>query len=212
MSDSASKHPDELDRLRRASGGDRQLLAELFEGQRERLRRLVKLRLHGRLQSRLDASDIIQDAYLQAAAELPRYLHNPKMPFGLWLRTIALQKLTELHRRHLGVQARDASREVSLYVGPTPQASSAALAAQLIGQLTSASEAAVRAELKLRVQEALNEMDALDREVLALRHFEQLSNQEVSQVLGISERAASNRHVRALLRLKTVLKGLDAAP
>ena len=114
-----------------------------------------------------------------------------------------------MHRKHLGVQARDASREVSLYAGPTPQASSAALAAKLVGQLTSASSAAVRAEQKLRVQAALNAMDPIDREILALRHFEQLSNQEAAQVLGLSEPAACNRHARALLRLKGALKDVD---
>ena len=123
------------------------------------------------------------------------------MPFFLWLRGIAGNKLLELHRHHLGTPMRDAGREVSLYRGALPEASSAALAARLLGRLTRPSEAAIRAEAKLRLQEALNAMDPIDREVLALRHFEQLTNAEAAQVLGITEAAAGKRYIRALERL-----------
>ena len=112
------------------------------------------------------------------------------------------QRLLQVHRRHLGAAMRDAGREVSLYRGALPQASSASLAAQLLGRLTSASQAAVRAEMQVQLQEALNGMDPIDREVLALRHFEELSNGEAAEVLGLSKTAASNRYVRALGRLK----------
>ncbi len=112
-----------------------------------------------------------------------------------------------LHRHHLGAQARDAGREVSLFRGPLPAADSRSLAAQLLGRLTTPSQAAVRAEIQLRMQEALNSMDALDREILALRHFEELSNTEAAAVLGLQKSAASNRHVRALKRLKEILDG-----
>jgi RNA polymerase sigma-70 factor (ECF subfamily) len=127
------------------------------------------------------------------------------MPFFLWLRFITGQKLLELHRYHLGAQARDAGREVSLYRGSLPETTSAALAAQLLGHLTRPSEAAIRAETKVRLQEALNRMEPLEREVLALRHFEHLSNAETAQVLGIQESAASKRYLRALKRLKDIL-------
>ena len=130
------------------------------------------------------------------------------MPFFLWLRGIVGNKLRELHRHHLGTQMRDAGREVSLYRGNMPDASSAALAAQLLGHATRPSEAAIRAEVKVRLQEALNTMDPLDREVLALRHFEQLTPAETAQVLGIKEKAAGMRYVRALKRLKEILTGL----
>ena len=138
------------------------------------------------------------------------------MPFFLWLRQLTGQKLIDLHRQHLGARMRDAGQEVSLYRGALPQASSQSLAAQLLGRLTSASQAAIRAETQLRVQEALNSMDPIDREVLALRHFEQLSNGETAQVLGLSESAASNRFVRALMRLKEIMAQVpdpgDSAP
>ena len=114
----------------------------------------------------------------------------------------------DTHRFHLGTQMRDAGQEVSLHRGPLPQVTSLSLAEQLLGKLTSASQAAMRVELKLRVQEALNSMDPQDREVLILRHFEELTNAETAQVLGIKPSAAVNRYVRALKRLKDVFQGM----
>jgi RNA polymerase sigma-70 factor (ECF subfamily) len=198
----------ELQALRQASQGDLRSLQDLLEGSRSRLRRMVRLRLDPRVQGRVDPSDVIQEAYLEVSRHLADYLRDPKLPFFLWLRLLTAQKLALAHRQHLGVRARDAGREVSLYRGAYPKASSAALAAQLMGRLTTPSQAAVAAELKVRLQEALNGMGELDREVLALRHFEQLSNAEAAQVLGIKETAAANRYVRALERLRGVLAGL----
>ncbi len=191
--------------LRAAAGGDNQRWGALLARHRERLRRMVALRLDHRLQGRIDPSDVIQEAFLTASARLAEYLKQPSMPFFLWLRFLTGQKLLELHRHHLGAQARDASREVSLYRGALPETTSAALAAQLLGHLTRPSEAAIRAEMKIRLQEALNSMEPLDREVLALRHFEQLSNAETARVLGLQESAASKRYLRALKRLKEIL-------
>jgi RNA polymerase sigma-70 factor (ECF subfamily) len=130
------------------------------------------------------------------------------MPFHLWLRLIAGQRLTDVHRYHVGSQMRDAGQEVSLHRGPFPQADSISLAAQLLGKMTSASKAAIRAEHKLIVQEALNGMDPIDREVVALRHFEHLSNDETALVLGLTKSAASNRYVRALKRLKEIMSSI----
>jgi RNA polymerase sigma-70 factor (ECF subfamily) len=196
------------DLLRRACAGDQQALAEVFSSHRDRLRQMVALRLDRRLQGRLDPSDVLQEAYLDFARRLPDYAREPAMPFYLWLRFLTGQRLIDLHRQHLGARMRDAGQEVSLYCGALPQASSASLAAQLLGRLTSASRAAIRAETQLRVQEALNQMDPIDREVLPLRHFEMLSNDETAAVLGIRKSAASNRYVRALKRLKQILTGL----
>jgi RNA polymerase sigma-70 factor (ECF subfamily) len=175
---------------------------------RERLIRMVQLRLDRRLQGRIDASDVIQDAFIEAWARYDDYRRDPTMPLYLWLRFIVGQKLLILHRHHLGVKARDAAREISLHHGALPEATSESLAAQLVGRDTSPSQAAVRAELQAQLQQSLNGMDAIDREVLALRHFEQLSNGETAQVLGISERAASNRYVRALKRLKEIMAAI----
>ena len=194
--------------LRLAGEGDRQSWGALLERHGGRLRRMVALRLDPRLQGRLAPSDVIQETYLEASARLAEYLREPTMPFFLWLRFLAGQKLVTLHRHHLGTKMRDAGREVSLYRGRLPETTSAALAAQLLGHDPRPSEAAARAELKVRLQEALNRMDPLDREVLALRHFEQLSWAETARTLGISEGAASKRYVRALKRLKAILSGL----
>jgi RNA polymerase sigma-70 factor (ECF subfamily) len=196
------------DLLRRACDGERQALAELFTRYRERLRQMVRLRLDRRLQGRLDPSDVLQEAYLDLARRLPEYGANPSVPFYLWLRALTGQRLIDFHRQHLGAKMRDAAQEVSLYRSALPQASSASLAAQLLGRLTSASRAAIRAETQIHVQEALNNMDPLDREVLTLRHFEMLTNEETAQVLGLRKSAASNRYVRALKRLKDILAGV----
>src|SRR5262249_51461017 len=196
------------DLLVRATGGDEQALADLFNRYRDRLRRMVHLRLDRRLQGRIDASDVLQEAFIDFARRFPQYASAGGMPFFLWLRQMTGQKLIDLHRHHLGAKMRDAGQEVSLYRGALPQASSVSLAAQLLGRLTSASRAAMRAETQLRVQEALNGMEPLDREGLTLRHFEMLTNEETAQVLGIKKTAASNRYIRALKRLKELLAGL----
>ncbi|MBX9625613.1 MAG: sigma-70 family RNA polymerase sigma factor [Gemmataceae bacterium] len=195
------------DMLRRAAAGDPAALAEEFSRHRPRLRRMVQLRLDRRLQGRVDPSDVLQEAYLEVARSLPEYLADPQIPFYLWARFVTGRKLQAVHRHHLGTLARDAGREVSLHRGTLPQASSVSLAEQLLGRYASPSQAAAKAELQVRVQDALNGMDPIDREVLALRHFEELSNAETAQVLGIGEAAASHRFVRALRRLKKLLAG-----
>jgi RNA polymerase sigma-70 factor (ECF subfamily) len=197
---------DEL--LQRAGGGDRQALADLFARHHDRLWRMIRLRLDRRLQGRLDPDDVLQETCLVYMQRFGEFAANPSVPFFLWLRGLAGQKLIDLHREHLGAKMRDAGREVSLFRGALPQASSVSLAHQLLGRLTTASQAAIRAELQLKMQEALNSMDAMDREVLTLRNFEMLSNEETAQVLGITKAAASSRHIRALKRLKDILSGL----
>jgi RNA polymerase sigma-70 factor (ECF subfamily) len=193
---------------RQLLGGERSIFETFFTLHRKRLRSMVELRLDWRLRGRLDASDVLQDAYLDLASRLDDYLRNPRLPPFLWLRLVVGERLINLHRHHLGAQMRDPAREVSLYRGAMPEASSAALAARLLGRHTSPSEAAIRAERALKLQEALNSLDPIDREVLALRHFEQLSRDETAQVLGITDQAAAKRYVRALRRLKAVLAAL----
>jgi RNA polymerase sigma-70 factor (ECF subfamily) len=195
--------------LRQSARGDPERFGALLEHYRPRLRRMIALRLDPRLHGRIDPSDVIQETYLEASARLAEYLHKGSMPFFLWLRFLAGQKLVTLHRHHLGRQMRDAGREVSLYRGRLPEASSTALAAQLLGREIRPSEAAIRAELKIRLQEALNSMEPLDREILALRHFEQLSLAETAQVLQLTESGACRRHMRALKRLRDLLSGLS---
>jgi RNA polymerase sigma-70 factor (ECF subfamily) len=166
---------------------------------------MVCIRLDRRLQGRVDESDVVQETLLEVTRRMDEYLRSRTMPFYLWMRQIAGQKLIDIHRQHLGTRMRNVGRELSLHRGPFPAASSISLAAQLLGHITSPSQAVVKAEARDQVQEALNKMDELDREVLALRHFEQLSNGEIAEVLGLTESGATARYVRALRRLKKVL-------
>jgi len=200
---------DEADLLRQATAGDQQALAALFARYCDRLRKTVRLRLDRRLSGRIDTSDVLQDVYLDVARRFPEYAGAPTVPFYIWLRSLTGQRLVDLHRRHLGAQMRDAGQEVSLHRGALPAASSVSLAQALLAGLTSPTQAAVREEMRLRLQEALNSMDPIDREVVVLRHFEELSNVEAAEVLGIEPPAASKRYIRALRRLKAIL---DAVP
>ncbi len=187
-----------LDRLQ---AGDQLALGELFSKYSDRLGRMIQFRLDGRLKGRIATSDVLQEAYIDALKRLPHYQADPEMPFLIWLRWVTMQRLVEVHRQHLGAQMRDAGREVALGAGG-PLAASSAMIAEFIGDLTSPSQAAQRSETLAQLGRALDGLDPTDREVLALRHFEELSNQETAAVLGIQPAAASKRYVRALERLK----------
>jgi RNA polymerase sigma-70 factor (ECF subfamily) len=177
-------------------------LLGLYQAQ---LLRMLQLRLDRRLRGRVDPDDLLQETYLEAVQRLPSYLANPPLSFPLWLRFLAGQKLVDAMRHHLGVQKRDVGLEVSLYRGPMPEASSASLASLLLGRLTTPSQAAIRAETQLQVQEVLNSLDPIDREVLVLRHFEHLSNDQVAELLGLRKSTASKRYITALKRLRQIL-------
>ncbi|NQT12244.1 MAG: sigma-70 family RNA polymerase sigma factor [Planctomycetes bacterium] len=194
--------------LERLKGGDRQALAELFSIHRERLWRTVHFRLDRRLQGRVDPDDVLQEAYLSAADRMERFVGDSSKSLYVWLRLILGQTLIDVHRRHLGAKMRDAGREVSIQRGRLPQTTSTSLAIQLAGNLTSPSQAAMREEMSRGLEQVLEEMDPIDREVLALRHFEELSNSEVAEVLGIQQKAASIRYIRAVRRLKVVMSQL----
>jgi RNA polymerase sigma-70 factor, ECF subfamily len=191
--------------IQQAAAGDERAFAKLLTSQRDRLLAMVALRLDRRLQGRIDPSDVIQEAFIVAVREFPAYAANPGISFYLWLRWITGQRLVEQHRRHLGAQARGADREISLYHGSSPGAATASLAVHLLCKLSSPSQAAMRAEQQLQLQDALNSLEPIDREILTLRHFEGLSNGDAAEVLGIDKSAASKRYARALLKLKAVL-------
>jgi RNA polymerase sigma-70 factor (ECF subfamily) len=206
MNEPPSETARSLERLR---AGDHGALADLFERHRDRLKKMVELRMDSRLSGRVDASDVLQDGFLDAAQRVNQYLRDPRLPLFVWLRLIVSDRLATIHRRHLGAQMRDAAQEISLYRAPLPQASSAALASMLLGRLTSPSDAAIRAEQILRVQEAINALEPIDREIVALRHFEQLSRAETAAVLGITEEAGAKRYIRALKKLKKTLSAVS---
>jgi RNA polymerase sigma-70 factor (ECF subfamily) len=196
------------DLLQRARGGDAAALGVLFARYRDRLHNMVRLRLDRRVAGRLDPSDVLQEAFIDVARRFPEYAAAPAVPIYVWLRALTGQRLIDLHRQHLGAKIRDAGQEVSLYRGALPQASSASLAQQLLAGLTSPTQAAVRAEMQLQLQEALNSMDPIDREIVVLRHFEELNNVETAAVLGIASPAASKRYLRAIRRLKAILDSI----
>ena len=202
MTSSTMSHEGLADR---SPGGQRQLFAELLTQHRGRLRSLVELRMDRRLQGRIDPSDVIQEAYLEAAERLPEYLRRPDLPFFVWLRLITLQKLALMYRKHLTVQARSVRREISLFDISLPDEASELLACQLLGRKSSPSDAVERAERRAQLEQAIAKLNQFDREVLVLRHFEELTNLETAAVLGLKPTAASNRYVRALKRLEEVL-------
>jgi RNA polymerase sigma-70 factor (ECF subfamily) len=208
LADRADDDGETSQLIGRVMDGDSRAWDELLARYRDRLRRMIALRLDQRLKGRVDPSDVIQDASLDAVRRLSEYAGNPQVSFYVWLRFLTMQRLIEQQRRHLGAKARDAGREISLYQGALPEATSAALAAHLLGRQSSPSEAAIRAERRIRLQEALNSLDPIDREILALRHYEQLSNSDVAHVLQIDKSAASKRYARALIRLKQILAEL----
>jgi RNA polymerase sigma-70 factor (ECF subfamily) len=205
--------PEDSDLPRRAAAGEEEALRALFVRHRDRLKRMVRLRLSRRLAGRVDDSDVLQESYLEVARRLGEYVQNPARPFFLWLRHLTALKLAEVHRRHLGTRLRAADREVTLYRGGPHLDDSASLADRLLGTLTTPSQAAIRAETRRLVQEALGAMDPIDREVLALKHFEQLSTAEIAEVLGMSKAGAGSRYLRAIKRLREILgriPGLEA--
>jgi RNA polymerase sigma-70 factor (ECF subfamily) len=192
-------------RWARVMAGEESALAEVYSEHRERLWRMVHFRLDRRLQGRVDADDILQEAYLDAVKRIAHFAENQPISLFVWLRLIVGQTLIDVHRRHLGVKMRDAEREESIQQRLS-EGTSVSLSFHLLAHLTSPSLAAQRAELMALVEAALEGMSATDREVLALRHFEELTNTEVAEVLGLERKAASIRYVRALARLKTVLQ------
>src|SRR4051794_17875790 len=200
-----SDEGDDAEILGRVQSGDQQALAALFSRHRDRLRRMVDFRLDARLRGRVSTSDVLQESYIDALKRLPHFQADPSVPFFIWLRTVTVQRLIEVHRQHLGAQARDAAREVRLGEGGAIEASTERMA-ELIGDATSPSQAAQRLEVMAHLRRALDGLDPIDREVLALRHFEELSNQEVAALLGIQAAAASKRYVRALERLRDALE------
>jgi RNA polymerase sigma-70 factor (ECF subfamily) len=194
--------------LQHAAAGDQQSWGSLLVRYRDQLCRLVALRLDDRLRGRIDPEDVVQEAYLQASLQLPRFLQERPLPFFLWLRLVTCQRLSVLHRHHLQTHCRSVNNELSFHGWTVPAASSSALAAKLLGREMPPSADLLQDELRGRLQEALDRLEALDREVLTLRHFEQLSNAETAQVLGLQESAASKRYVRALQRLKDILQDM----
>ncbi len=191
--------------IERALEGDEEALAAAFTHYRPRLRTMVALRLHPLLQRRVDASDVLQDAFVELSRQLPEFSKKRDLPFFLWLRLVIGKCLIQLHREHLDAKKRSVKLEVSIHGGGMPEATSISLASQLLGHFTAVSQQAMRAEAHAQLHERLASMDPIDREILALRHLEELSTREAALELGIAENTASKRYGRALRRLRDIL-------
>jgi RNA polymerase sigma-70 factor (ECF subfamily) len=199
--------PETQELLDQAKQGEARAVERLLETHREPLRRMIGLRLDPALAGRVDASDIVQDVMLEVSQRLDDYLRNPQMPFHLWLRHIAKDHMIDAHRRHRQAQRRSLDREQPLVPAGLADQSSLELAGQFLDREMTPATAAVRHELQRRMQEAVASLDEDDREIILMRHYEQLSNQEVALALNLSEAAASMRHLRAVRRLREALLG-----
>ena len=200
-----SQLPEQAEIVNQLASNREEALAHFFSLVHDRLKRIVNFRLDYRLNGRISESDVIQDTYVRAAQRLDSFLEKPEMPFFVWLRLEIQQQLVDIHRHHFGAEKRDVRKEVSL-VKPKSDQTSMALAAHLVAQMTSVSQLFEKAEQIASVERTLNEMNELDREVIALRHFEELSNIETAEVLGIQPAAASKRYLRALKRLREIME------
>jgi RNA polymerase sigma-70 factor (ECF subfamily) len=196
--------------LLHAGQGQSAAVNDLLDRHREGLRNMIRARMDQKLARRVDASDVVQDVMLEASQRLDDYIRDPKMPFGLWLRQMAQDRIIDLHRRHRVARRRSIDREQQQSALPQDQ-SSLDLMAQLRDPELTPAAATLRKELHERFVEAIDRLEDEDREILLMRHFEQLSNGEAAELLGVSQPAAGMRHLRALRRLREVL-GESADP
>ena len=192
--------------LTQAQDGDAHAAGNLLERHRPAIRRMIDLRLSPALKRRVDASDIVQEVLIDAHRRFKKYLENPVLPFHLWLRQMAKDKIIDAHRRHRVAAKRSIDREQSLAV-PRLDQSTLDLAAQLSDKQMTPATAATWNELNERFQIACDQLEECDQEIVFMRHFEQLSNGEVAKATGISSQAASMRYLRAMRRLRVYLEG-----
>ncbi|RLS53227.1 MAG: sigma-70 family RNA polymerase sigma factor [Planctomycetota bacterium] len=191
--------------LQQVTTGRAEAVNQLLDRHRAGLRRMIELRMDRRMARRVDASDVVQDVFLEAHARLAQYLSQPDIPFHLWLRQLAQDRIIDLHRRH-HAQRRDVDREQSMTAPRFGDQSSLDLAAQIQDDDLTPAAATIRREMEGRFLQALDQLDEDDREIIHLRHTQQLGNQEAADFLGLTPAAAGMRHTRALRKLKEVLR------
>lgn len=189
-----------------ACNGCQEALNRLFTMYSPQLERMINLRLDSRLRARVSAEDILQETYCKVFERLKDFCKNQSVPFHIWLRVQTAEQLISSRRYHLGIKKRSANVEVSIGRSNMPQVDTASIARQLIGKFTSPTQAALRSEIQEAVQRALNGMDAIDREIIVLRHFEHLTNNEAAMLLGLQKATASKRYISALKRLQLIMR------
>lgn len=185
-----------------ARGGDPAAINGLLDRHRDSLKRMIAMRLDQKIMRRIDVSDVVQDVLVEVNRRLQDYLANPVMAFHLWVRQIAKDRIIDAHRRHRVSGKRSVDREQPLAQAATPDQSTIELAAHLRDPELTPAAAAVQHELALHIQAAIELLDERDRDIILMRHYEQLSNQEIAIALDITEPAASMRYLRALQRLR----------
>jgi RNA polymerase sigma-70 factor, ECF subfamily len=195
-----------------AARGDTNAVRCLLEQHRDRLRRMIAVRLDRRLAPRLDPSDVVQEALADAARRLPEYLRDRPMPFYPWLYRLATDRLAVTHRDHIASSVRAVGREERID-GPCPDEMTVTrLVDRLAANDTTPGRRAAREERRRLLTTAIERLDSADREVLGLRYLDQLAFDEIAAVLGIGLSAVKMRHLRALERLRRVLEGLGVEP
>ncbi|MGB0738490.1 MAG: sigma-70 family RNA polymerase sigma factor [Planctomycetaceae bacterium] len=200
-----------LDLLNDAAEGDDSAVNRLMNRHRDAVHRLVRMRLDQAVARRVDASDVVQDVLLEASQRLSDYVRNPVMPFHLWLRQLARDRMIDMHRRHRGARRRSVDREQHFGMGGDDDQSAADFANLLKDAELTPAAAALRKEMQNRFLVALDQMDDADREIITMRHFEHLGNSEVATALGLSPPAAGMRYLRAIRRLRELLGVEDAS-
>lgn len=199
------------DLLNEVAGGDKSAVNRLMDRHRDAVRRMIQMRLDQAVARRVDASDVVQDVMLEASQRLTDYLQNPAMPFHLWLRQLAKDRIIDMHRRHRGAQRRSVDREQNFSGLGSDDQSAADLAGLLKDAELTPAAAALRQEMQNRFLLALDQLEEGDREIIVMRHFEHLGNSEVADALGLSAPAAGMRYLRAIRKLREVLGSDDAS-
>lgn len=196
--------PDTDELVRRVAGGETVAISRLLDRHRRRLRRMVVVRMDPRLAVRVDPSDVVQETLIEALRRLPAYVTDRPIPFYPWLRQIAWNRLVDLHRRHILAETRAVDREVSFDL-PLSDVSVQQLAHRFLSREPAPAARIVREELQRRVREAIAQLAPEFREVLILRHLEQLGVAEIAGVLGVAEGTVKSRHFRALAQMRALL-------
>ncbi len=192
--------------IAQAKGGDESAVNQLMDRHRNSLRQLIRMRLDKKIQKRIDVSDVVQDVLVEANRRLQRYLADPVMPFHLWLRQIAKDRIIDAHRRHRVSAKRSVDREQQMAVPRGYDQSSIQLASVLGDPRLTPAAAVLQQEMSKKVEESIALLEEKDCEIIVMRHYEHLSNQEIGQLLNLTEPAASMRYLRAIRRLKQVLQ------
>lgn len=203
--------PQTEELIAQAKDGDNSAVNHLMDRHRNSIRQLVRMRLDQKIQKRIDVSDVVQDVLVEANRRLQRYLADPMMPFHLWLRQIAKDRIIDAHRRHRVSAKRSVDREQQMVAPRGYDQSSIQLASMLGDPRLTPAAMALQKEMARKVEQAISQLDEKDCEIIVMRHYEHLSNQEIGQLLGLTEPAASMRYLRAVKRLKKVLQESSSA-